>query len=179
MTTPYQRLGNQKPKPEHKEPERAAGRASPRPRSGGRPTRRQRADLHAAEDRALELFASGLSYRRIGQAMGVAASTAFSYVDAALGRAPQLDGFEALRWRELEQLDELTADLLARTRDQPDTETVLRIVDRIATLTARRYQWTGAARARRLGDPSRVDSLNLEQIEAELRLLLAPYVNIE
>lgn len=84
--------------------------------------------------RALELRKQGLSYRRIGAALGVSGKTAFTDVMDALADLAELQRGKAedVLKLELERLDDLLFSMYAQAKrgDQGAVDRILRIMDR-------------------------------------------------
>jgi len=98
-------------------------------------------DPSAVERRAhaLELRKRGMSYRQIGQELGVSRNTAHKYVTAELDelRAETRASAEQLRDLELERLDQYLARLQPKIEDGDEKAiaTALRVQERRAKLT--------------------------------------------
>ena len=103
--------------------------------------KRKGPDPSAVERRAqaLELRKRGMSYRQIGQELGVSRNTAHKYVTAELDelRAETRVSAEQLRDLELERLDQYLARLQPKIEDGDEKAiaTALRVQERRAKLT--------------------------------------------
>jgi len=103
--------------------------------------KRKGPDPSAVERRAqaLELRKRGMSYRQIGQELGVSRNTAHKYVTAELDelRAETRASAEQLRDLELERLDQYLARLQPKIDDGDEKAiaTALRVQERRAKLT--------------------------------------------
>lgn len=93
----------------------------------------------ARAPRALELRIAGLSYRQIGQQLGISYQTAFRDVNTTLAELDALTKRRAERLRDLElrRLDKMTVALQekARSGDEKAIRVLVLIMDRRAKLT--------------------------------------------
>ena len=85
---------------------------------------------------ALELRASGASFRQIGEALGVSKVRAFRIVRAALDELVKhtTDTAERVRQLELHRLDRYRLSLDSRRGDPRTVDTLIRISERVAKL---------------------------------------------